>query len=142
MEKIFEVGVRYDQLQQDGRNKRVTELFLMQAVSFSQAERNMCVEMTNYTKDDFDIVSIRITKFCEHILSDNSEDDKFYSIKYNIITLDEKTMKEKKQSFHVIIQSSSVDKAREKFKEYSKSWISDIQLVSVQETKHVDFITQ
>ena len=141
MNKIYEVGIKYDQIQQNGDKKRVTIFLLVCAISFSEAETKAATEMaTYYAQDEFDIVSIRITKIKEYYKLKNAASTKFYRVKYNTITLDEKTAKEKKLSAYVVFEAESIDKAREYFKDYTKGWLCDAELAEVVETKIVDII--
>ena len=96
--KFFEVKIQYNKMQEDGKEKKVTEQYVVEALSFTEAESRIAEEMLPYTDGDLDVVSETIAPFNEIFISDNSTDDKWFVRKVGFITLDEKKAKEKKQT--------------------------------------------
>ena len=87
--KFYEVKVQYQKMQDDGKEKKVTEQYLVEAMSFTEAESRITEEMTHYTDGDFDVVSEKIAPYNEILLSDNSNDDKWFLSK---VALDRKSV--------------------------------------------------
>ena len=139
MEKIFEVGVRYDKTMEDGVIRNVTEKYLLDALSFTEAENRATEEMKAYISGYFRVVIEKITNIAEVVTTDDASADKFYKVKHSLITIDEKTAKYKKQAQYIIIQASSIDDARDRYKQYIKGWLVDVVLESVSETKYMDY---
>ena len=136
--KFYEVKVQYQKTLEDGRQKKVTEQYVVEALSFTEAEARITEEMTNYTDGEFDVVSEKIAPFNEIILSDKSDDDKWFISKVSLITLDEKTAKEKKTSQRLLVQAETSEKAMDYTKEMFSHGMSDYSIDSVQDTPTLD----
>ena len=139
MSKYFEVGVRYDKTMEDGVVRKVTENYLLDALSFTEAEKRATEEMEAYISGEFRVVTEKITNIAEVVTTNDTSADKFYKVKHNLITIDEKTGKEKKQAQYIIIQASSVDDARDRYKQPIKGWLADMVLEAVSETKYMGY---
>lgn len=137
--KYFEVGVRYQKTTENGQNKVVTEKFLLDAVSFTEAEKRITEEMQQYTNADMGVISEKITNISEVVTTEEDAADKFYKVKMNIITVGENSGRERKTPQVIIIQASSVDDARKRFDTYIKGWLTDVTLEAVSETKYMDY---
>ena len=136
--KFYEVKVQYQKMQEDGKEKKVTEQYVVEAISFTEAETRITEEMTNYTDGEFDIVSEKIAPYNEIFISDNSTDDKWFVSKVGFITLDEKTAKEKKQTFRYLVQAATSELAMYYTKEMFSHGMSDYSIDSVQDTPTLD----
>lgn len=134
LSKYFEVKIQYQKMQEDGKEKKVTEQYVVEAMSFTEAESRIAEEMLPYTDGDLDVVSEKIAPFNEIFISDNSTDDKWFVSKVGFITLDEKTAKEKKQTFRYLVQASTSEIALDYTKEMLSHGMSDYSIDSVQDT--------
>lgn len=132
--KYFEVKVQYLKMQEDGKEKKVTEQYVVEALSFTEAESRITEEMTPYISGEFDVVSEKIAPYSEIFLSDKSDDDKWFISKVAFITIDEKTAKEKKQTFRYLVQASTSELAMYYTKEMFSHSMSDYSIDSVQDT--------
>lgn len=137
--KYFEVGVRYQKITEDGQNKVVTEKFLLDAVSFTEAEKRIIEEMQQYSNLYISVISEKITNISEVVTTEDAAADKFYKVKMNIITVDENSGRARKTPQTIIIQAASVDDARKRFDSYIKGWLTDVTLEAVSETKYMDY---
>lgn len=138
MNSYFEVGVRYYKTMEDGAIRKVTENYLLDAISFTEAEKRATEEMQAYISE-FSVVTEKITNIAEVVTTNDTSADKFYKVKHSLITIGKKTAKEKKQAQYIIIQASSVDDARERYKQHIKGWFVDVVLEAVSETKYMDY---
>lgn len=136
--KFFEVKIQYQKMQEDGKEKRVTEQYVVEALSFTEAESRIAEEMLPYTDGDLDVVSEKIAPFNEILLSDRTDDDKWFISKVGFITLDEKTAKEKKQTFRYLVQAATSEIALDYTKEMFSHGMSDYSIDSVQDTPIID----
>ena len=139
MNNYFEVGVRYDKTLENGQLKKVTEQYLVEALTFTEAEARTTKEMQSYISGEFRVVTEKMTNISEIILSSDKDADKFYKCKHNLITLDEQTGKEKKMTQYIIIQAASIDDARNKYEDFAKDIICDVVLKEISETKLMDY---
>lgn len=136
--KYYEVKIQYQQMQEDGREKKVSEQYVVESLSFTEAENRIIEEMTPYISGEFDVVSEKIAAYSEIILSDKSDDDKWFISKVGFITLDERTAKEKKQIFRYLVQAETSEIALDYTKEMLSHGMSDYSIDSVQDTPTLD----
>ena len=137
--KYYEVKIQYQKTLEDGKEKKVTEQYVVEALSFTEAESRIIEEMTPFIDGDFDVVSEKIAPYNEIFLSDNYyADDKWFVSKVAFITIDEKTDKEKKQTFRYLVQAATSELALDYTKEIFSHGMSDYSIDSVQDTPTLD----
>lgn len=134
--RLFECGIRYEKTLENGMQKKVTELYIVDALSFTEAEMRISANMKLFISGEFEVVSEKITKYSE--LVETADGDKWYKAKVNFITLDEKSGVEKKQAFFYLIQAKDIDHARKRLNEYMKGSMADWECEALQETKIMD----
>ena len=134
----FETKIRYDKTMEDGRSKKVTEVYAVEALSFSEAESFITEEMSHYISDEFDVKAITRAPYGEIFFSDADSDDRWYKAKLAFITIDEKTEKEKRSNVVYLVQAESLDKARQYVKNVMAKTIIDYEVVSISETPIMD----
>ena len=132
--KYFEVKIQYQKMQEDGKEKKVTEQYVVEAFSFTEAESRITEEMSAYINGEFDVVSEKIAPFNEIFLSDKSDDDKWFISKVGFITIDERTAKEKKQTLRYLVQAETSEKAMDYTNEMLSHGMSDYSIDAVQDT--------
>ena len=132
--KFFEVKIQYQKMLEDGKEKKVTEQYVVEALSFTEAESRIIEEMTPYISGEFDVISEKIAPYNEILLSDKSDDDKWFISKVAFITIDERTAKEKKQTFRYLVQAETSEKAMDYTKEMFSHGMSDYSIDAVQDT--------
>ena len=132
--KYYEVKIQYQKMQEDGKEKKVTEQYVVESLSFTEAEARIIEEMTPYISGEFDVVAEKIAPYNEIFLSDRSDDDKWFISKVGFITLDEKTAKEKKQTFRYLVQAETSELAMDYTKEMFSKVMSDYSIDAVQDT--------
>lgn len=133
---LFEAKIRYDKIQENGAVKKVTEAYLVDAVTFTEAEARIIEEMEPYISGDFSVVAIKRTKIAEVFW--NPEAEKWWTVKVNFITLDEKTGVEKKAASLILVQADDSDSARDVFREGMKGTMSDYEIAGINETKYLE----
>lgn len=133
--KLFECGIRYDKALENGMQKKVTELYIVDALSFTEAESRIIGEMECYISGEFAVVSEKITNYSELV---KGPGDKWYKVKINLVTLDEKSGAEKKSPVYLLVQASDIDDARKRLNEHMKGTMADWVCEAVQETKIMD----
>lgn len=134
----FETKIRYDKTQEDGSQKKVTELYVVDALSFGEAEEKITREMKSYISGEYSVKNITPANYHEIFFSDNSKDDKWYKAKLQFITIDEKTEKEKRQTVFYLVQGNSTESAQKAIAEVMGDTTMDYVVVSISETKILD----
>lgn len=136
MAQWIEVRARYDKMMDNGSVKKVTEPYLADALSCTEAEARVTEELTPFISGDFRISSVVTTKISE-IFWDASG-DRFYKVKVNFITLDENTATEKRTASYILVQASSFKEAYDNFIDGMKGTMADYEIEAITETKLVD----
>ena len=136
--KYYEVKIQYHKMQEDGKEKKVTEQYVVEALTFTEAESRIIEEMTPYISGEFDVVSEKIAPYNEIFLSDRTDDDKWFISKVGFITLDERTDKEKKQTFRYLVQAATSELALDYTKEMFSHGMSDYCIDAVQDTPTIE----
>lgn len=134
----YEVTVKYDKQQEDGSKKKVSETYIVDAISCSEAEKTATKELKPYITGDFKIKSIKECPFHEVFFSDSEKDDKWYKAKLAFITLDEKSGKEKRNNVTYLVQANSLNGAIRHVDEVMGGTMIDYSSLSAQETKIMD----
>lgn len=132
----FECKVRYDKMMENGSVKKVTEPYLVDALSFTEAEARIIEEIHPFISGDFSIPAIKKTNIAE-IFPDETA-DKWWLVKFNIITIDEKTAKERRSPVYVMVQANSQQDATDRFNKGMKGTMADFDIEKVAETKIMD----
>ncbi|MCM1152304.1 MAG: DUF4494 domain-containing protein [Muribaculum sp.] len=132
----FECKVRYDKMQENGTVKKVNEPYLVDALSFTEAESRIIEEMKPFISGDFSISAVKKTKISEIFF--NEDGDRYYMTKVNFITLDEKSGVEKKTATFILVQASDFADAHSKFMEGMKGTMGDFEISSLSETPLMD----
>lgn len=138
----FETIVRYDKTMESGELKKVNEVYVVDAISFGEAEESIAGIAKSYASGDFDIKNINPAPYSEIFFSDKDTDDKYYRVKLAFITIDEKTEKEKKSKVTYLVQAGSLEQARKNTEEVMNGTMIDYEFVSVTETKIFDVFEQ
>lgn len=134
----FECKVRFDETQEDGTVKKVTKPYVVDAVSFGDAEKKITKEMSRYVSGKMEIKTINPTPYKEIFFSDADTDDKWYKAKLAFITIDEKTDKEKRSNITYLVQAGSVQKACKNVDEAMSDTMIDYSSLAISETKIED----
>ena len=132
----FECKVRYEKMTENGTVKKVNEPYLVDALTFTEAEARIIEKITPYISGEFSISAVKKTKVSEIFFDDSG--DRFYMVKVNFITLDEKSGMEKKSANFILVQSSDFAGALKKFEEGMKGTMADYEIASIAETPIMD----
>ena len=138
MHTWFECKIRYEKVMENGMNKKVTEPYLVDALSFTEAEARIIEEMTSFISGEFTISDIKRANYSELFPSDEESADRWFKCKLIFITLDDKSGAEKKASTQVLVQAADLRDAVKKLDEGMKGTMADYQIASVAETAIMD----
>lgn len=136
----FECKVQYEKVMEDGYVKKVTELYTVEALSFTEAEARIIEEMSLYINGEYEVKDIKKSKYKDILFSYDKNDDRFYQAKIQFITLDEKTKKEKRSNFVCLVQAATLNGAIKGIDEVMGGTMGDYDSVEAKETKILDVI--
>lgn len=132
----FECKVRYDKMMENGMQKKVNEPYLVDALTFTEAEARIIEEMKPYISGEYSISAEKKTKISEIFFNEGA--DRYYLVKVNFISLDENSGVEKKTTNQILVQASDFEDAVDKFKEGMKGSMADYEIASITETMIMD----
>jgi hypothetical protein len=138
MHTWFECKIRYEKTMDNGMNKKVTEPYLVDALSFTEAEARIIEEMTPFISGEFTVSDIKRASYSELFPSEEEAADRWFKCKLVFITLDEKSGAEKKTPTLVLVQAADLRDAVKKLDEGMKGTMADYQIASVAETAIMD----
>ena len=102
----FECKVRYEKVQEDGLQKKVTETYVVNALSFSDAEARIIEEVSSFISGEFTVEDVKKAPYKEVFFSDDEMDDRWYKAKLQFITINEKTEKEQRSNVTYLVQAT------------------------------------
>lgn len=123
-------------MQGNGTVKKVNEPYLVDALSFTEAEARIIEMVSPYISGEFTISAVKKTKISEIFWNDNG--DRFYMVKVMFITLDEKTAVEKKSASFILVQASDFKDALDQFVKGMNGTMADYEIASITETPLMD----
>ena len=136
MQNWFECKIKYEKTVEEGKIATVSESYLVDALSFNEAENRIIEEMKPFISGEFNISSVRRVRIQEMIQNQNG--DKWYRCKVNFISLDEESAVEKILSVAMYVQADSFINAHHNLVERLKNSLSDYVIASITETAIMD----
>lgn len=136
MHNWFECKVKLEKTADDGKISKVGESYLVDALSFTEAEERMVQEMKPFISGDFQIANIKRVKISELFFNDNG--DKWYRCKVNFVTLDEERGVEKRTPVVMMVQAADFRGALDGLTEGMKGTMADWEVAVITETTVMD----
>jgi hypothetical protein len=123
---------------ENGLTKKVSEPYLVDAISFTEAEKRIIEEIRPFMTGEFVISDIKRANYSEVFFCDAESADRWFKCKLSFITLDEKSGAEKKSNSYALVQAGDLREAIKYLDEQMKGTIMDYQIASVTETMIMD----
>lgn len=130
----FECKVSYEKENEDGKIKKITESYLVDAVSFTEAEAIITKEVSEFIDGNFDVEAVKKEKISELFRSETGEGI-WVKVKVAYISIDEISAKEKRSVVTIYQQSEDMFRVGSDLKINLKDSIVDWEIKSVVETK-------
>ena len=134
----FECKIRYEKTMEDGLPKKVSEVYVVDALSFSEAEERIMEEMLPYNLVDIEIVDVKIAPYREIFFADDNLADQWFKAKLSFITIDERTDKEKRTSMMYLVNAGNISSAINNIGEVMSGTMIDYVTTSISATKIFD----
>jgi len=132
----YECKVKYRKTHETGEQKVTTDTYLLDAVSYTEAESRITEEMAAYTSEEFRITNIKVANFSEVHPFENS--DRWFKSKVSLIALDEESGKEKKTNVYLLVQANDVKEAFENTTKAMENTMGDYSIPSITESPILD----
>lgn len=128
----YECKVKYRKMLDTGEQKPVTETYLLDAVSYSEAETRISEEMKSFTEEEFKITNIKVSNISEVYTFENG--DRWFKSKIALIAIDEESGKERKTNIYFLIQANDVKEAFDNTNEAMKDTLGDYTIPAINES--------
>lgn len=132
----YECKVKYRKTHETGEQKVTTDTYLLDAVSYTEAEARLTEEMKAYTNEDFRIMNIKVANFAEVHPFENS--DRWFKSKVSLVALDEESGKERKTNMYLLVQANDVKEAFENTEKAMADTMGDYSIPAITESPILD----
>ncbi|TRZ44352.1 DUF4494 domain-containing protein [Robertkochia solimangrovi] len=132
----YECKVKYRKTHETGEQKITSETYLLDAVSYTEAEARISEEMAAYTSEEFQIMNIKVANFSEVHPFENS--DRWFKSKVSLIAIDEESGKERKTNIYLLIQANDIREAFDNTTTAMKDTMGDYSIPSIAESPIMD----
>ncbi|MDE7373771.1 MAG: DUF4494 domain-containing protein [Odoribacter sp.] len=134
----FEAKVKYVKVNEDGREKKVSEAYLLDAMSYTEAESRIMHEMESVISGDYYISNLKKSNVTEVVPSDDENDDRWYKAKVNIIDADEVSGKEKSSGQYYLVAAANMDRALANLEKSLSTFVVPYEIASISDTQFMD----
>ena len=134
----FECKIKYEKVQEDGTQKKVTEQYVVDALSFAEAENRITEEMSAYISDEFEVTDVKKASYKEIFFSDDAAADRWFKAKLDFITIDEKTEKEKRSRTTYLVQAANLKSAFKGIEDVMNGTMIDYDAAAIDSTNIFD----
>jgi len=137
---MFECKVKYTKVDSEsGKEKKLTETYLVDAVDFIEAQTRIHKEMESLTSGEFELQSIKRVKYAELVQVD-CENIIWYKAKVSFTAVDETSGKEKRTAFNILVTGSNVEEASQNIQNAFKDSMSDYTIEGITDSKIIDYL--
>lgn len=136
MSRFIEAKVSYDKLLENGLKKRVVEPYLVDALSFTEAEARITEEVAPSISGEFSVSAVKKSNIGE--LFFDGSGDRWYKVKAMFISIDVKSAVEKKKASYFLVQASDFKQALDNFNAGMKGTMADYEIAAISETVIMD----
>lgn len=133
----FECKIRYDKLTDEGLSKKVTEQYVVDALSYTEAEKNIIRFAAEIIPEVIEIRAIKEAAYNEIFFSEDDA-EKWYRTKISFISIDERTGKERRTNVLYLVQANDISNAISNVKEIMSKSMSDYTIQSMALTQILD----
>jgi hypothetical protein len=132
----YECKVKYRKTDETGGQKITTEPYLVDALSYTEAESRINEEMAAYISEEFKITNIKVANYAEIHPFENA--DRWFRSKISLIAYDEESGKERKTNMYVLVQANDVREAYDNTITIMKGTMGDYTIPAVSESAIMD----
>ena len=125
-------------MSEDGKEKKVNEAYLLDAMSYTEAESRITREMESVVSGDYYISSLKKSNITEVVPSEDETDDRWYKAKVAIIDADEVSGKEKSSFQYYLVAASDIKRALENLEKSLSTFVVPYEIASLADTTFMD----
>lgn len=134
--RFFEVKVKVDRMMSSGAMKNVSEIYAVDAMTFTEAEARTTECVHTETEGVFEVIAEKRAKYDEVVFNDG---EMFFLVKFILITYNDGGNERRNPKF-VLFRAESIDKAKEHAREHMRLSFLEYEIEYIKETKIVDVL--
>ena len=134
----FEGKVKYIRIGEDGRERKVAEVYLLDAMSYTEAESRIIREMEGITSGEFWITGLKKSNVTEVVYTTDVNDDRWYKAKVAIVDADEVSGREKRSFLYYLVAASDASRALENLNKALETFVEPWEVVGVSDSQVAD----
>lgn len=132
MAQWIETKLRYDKVMENGAKKKVNEHYLVNALSFAEADARITEEMRPYISGDFTVYAVKKAKIADVFGSDTAS--RWWKVRVAFITINERIGTEKRDLTDLLVAGADLEDALFSFKQGMKGTLADYEVTAITET--------
>lgn len=132
----YECKVKYRKIDDTGVQKVVTEPYLVDAISYTEAESRMNTEMAAFVSEEFKITTIKVASYAEIHRFENS--DRWFRCKVSLLAYDEESGKERKSNLYMLIQANDLKEAFDNTMQVMQNTMGEFTIPAISESPIID----
>ena len=132
----YECKVKYRKTDETGTQKITTEPYLIDALSYTEAESRINEEMSAYISEEFKITNIKVANYAEIHPFENA--DRWFRSKVSLLAYDEESGKERKTNMYLLVQANDVKEAYDSTTRVMKGTMGDYTIPAISESPIMD----
>jgi chlorite dismutase len=134
----FQCKISYEKIVANGTQLKVNEQYLVDALSYTEAEARIIEEMKTYISGEFTVADIKRANYAELFDSNDSAADRWWECKVEFITLDEKSGAEKRSGVRMLVFATDLQDALNTLNAGMTGTMADYWVKSIKETAIMD----
>ena len=132
----YECKVKYRKTDETGGQKVTTEPYLVDALSYTEAESRINEEMSAYISEEFKITNIKVANYAEIHPFENA--DRWFKSKVSLLAYDEESGKERKSNMYLLVQANDVKEAFDNTTHVMKTTMGEYAIPAISESPIMD----
>ncbi len=132
----YECKVKYRKTDETGGQKITTEPYLVDALSYTEAEKRINEEMAAYVSEEFKITNIKVGNYAEIHPFENA--DRWFKSKVSLLAFDEESGKERKTNMYLLVQANDVKEAFDNTTIAMKNTMGEYAIPAISESPIMD----
>jgi len=136
MKTWFICTVKYQKEDEQGKVQKISESYLVDAMSFTEVETRIYEELESIIRGEFVISHINKSNFADVFYFEDA--DMWFKCKVTYMVADEKSGKEKKVINYMLVTAQNVKQAYERIEQSLSTMLVPFQIPSISETSFVE----
>lgn len=132
----YECKIKYRKTDETGGQKITTEPYLVDALSYTEAEKRINEEMAAYISEEFKITNIKVGNYAEIHPFENA--DRWFKSKVSLLAFDEESGKERKTNMYLLVQANDVKEAFDNTTIAMKNTMGEYAIPAISESPIMD----